>query len=90
MLGSIKGKVPELVQYIQKYRLETFGSSANTMSVKRYFSTAPDLQAENHKAGSRIFTNPQLEFVPADDSITASCYKLREENYWAKQQFTRF
>lgn len=39
----------------------------------------PNSWAKNHKTGSRIFKNPQLEFVPADDSISASCYKWKEE-----------
>ncbi len=77
--------------------VNTFGSSANTMSVKRYFSIAElflnftrFIHGENHKAGVRILTNPQLEFVPADHKITASCYKLREENWCAKEQFEQF
>lgn len=46
------------------------------------FSTAPDLQGtkKKHKDGSRIFINPQLEFVPGADSISASRYKFVDEN----------
>lgn len=73
------------------------GSSANTMSVKRYFAIAElclnftrFIHGENHKAGVRILTNLQLEYVPADHTITASCYKLREENWCAKRQFEQF
>lgn len=65
------------------------------MSFKRYFSIAKlflnlrFISGESHKKGVRILTNPQLdvtqaEFVPADDTITASCYKLRKENWCAK------
>ncbi|KAF3849188.1 hypothetical protein F7725_015685 [Dissostichus mawsoni] len=56
-----------------KYQLDTFESSANTMSVKIYFSIAnifTFLQGENQKAGARIFTNPQ--FIRADGDRGAS------------------
>lgn len=71
--------------------------SANTTSVKRYFSIAKlflnftrFIQGENHRAGARSLTNPQLDAAQAADRITASCYKLREENEGAKQQFVQF
>lgn len=75
------------MQKIQTCQHQPLGSSANTAAFKRYLSTAKLFLNctrftgyKKHKDGSRIFINPQLEFIPRSDSISASRYKFVDEN----------
>lgn len=78
---------------VEKYQQDTFNSPANAMSVKRYFSTAKLFLNFTRFIQGKKTTRQVPGFLwilsLADDTINASCYRLREENQWAKQQYQR-